>query len=89
MNPDSTTRILWDLGSLVMVLYDMVMIPMQAAEKPWMDLMGSCEAYSMPESLFLDFMASRIKGLRIGFGEHIGKKVEEGAGMMHSLTLLI
>lgn len=30
LNPDSNTRISWDLGSLIMVLYDMVMIPMQA-----------------------------------------------------------
>lgn len=42
LNPDSNTRIGWDLGSLIMVLYDMVMIPMQA--------------YTLPENLFLDFM---------------------------------
>jgi len=42
LNPDSNTRIAWDLGSLIMVLYDMVMIPMQA--------------YTLPENLFLDFM---------------------------------
>eukprot|EP00435_Cladocopium_sp_Y103_P008042 s1281_g2.t1 len=42
LNPDSNTRIAWDLGSLIMVLYDMVMIPMQA--------------YDMPENAFLDFM---------------------------------
>lgn len=42
LNPDSNTRISWDLGSLIMVLYDMVMIPMQA--------------YDMPENAFLDFM---------------------------------
>lgn len=30
-NPDSNIRISWDLGSLIMVLYDMVMIPMQLA----------------------------------------------------------
>ena len=42
LNPDSNIRISWDLGSLVMVLYDMVMIPMQA--------------YTLPESVFLDFM---------------------------------
>ncbi|CAK8990021.1 unnamed protein product [Durusdinium trenchii] len=42
LNPDSNARISWDLGSLVMVLYDMVMIPMQA--------------YTLPENIFLDFM---------------------------------
>lgn len=42
LNPDSNIRISWDLGSLVMVLYDMVMIPMQA--------------YTLPENVFLDFM---------------------------------
>ncbi|CAK8992558.1 unnamed protein product [Durusdinium trenchii] len=55
LNPDGTPgrcwgvvgvlgkiRIGWDLGSLIMVLYDMVMIPMQA--------------YALPENLFLDFM---------------------------------
>ena len=42
LNPDSNIRISWDLGSLVMVLYDMVMIPMQA--------------YTLPDNIFLDFM---------------------------------
>ena len=42
LNPDSSIRVAWDLGSLVMVLYDMVMIPMQA--------------YSLPENAFLTMM---------------------------------
>jgi len=42
LNPDGKIRVSWDLGSLIMVLYDMVMIPMQA--------------YTLPENLFLDFM---------------------------------
>lgn len=42
LNPDGKIRASWDLGSLIMVLYDLVMIPMQA--------------YTLPENLFLDFM---------------------------------
>jgi len=34
LNPDSTLRISWDLSSLFMVVYDMIMIPMAAFELP-------------------------------------------------------
>lgn len=34
LNPDSNVRIAWDMGSLFMVVYDMIMIPMQFFEMP-------------------------------------------------------
>lgn len=42
LNPDSNARILWDIGSLFMVLYDMIMIPMFV--------------FSLPENIFLELM---------------------------------
>eukprot|EP00931_Biecheleriopsis_adriatica_P025228 TRINITY_DN15543_c0_g1_i1.p1 TRINITY_DN15543_c0_g1~~TRINITY_DN15543_c0_g1_i1.p1 ORF type:complete len:805 (-),score=156.66 TRINITY_DN15543_c0_g1_i1:74-2488(-) len=42
LNPDSHVRVSWDLLSLFMVVYDMVMIPM--------------EAFEMPKNMFLVFM---------------------------------
>eukprot|EP00927_Polykrikos_kofoidii_P002150 TRINITY_DN10839_c0_g1_i1.p1 TRINITY_DN10839_c0_g1~~TRINITY_DN10839_c0_g1_i1.p1 ORF type:complete len:807 (+),score=146.55 TRINITY_DN10839_c0_g1_i1:195-2615(+) len=42
IHPQSSGRVFWDITSLVMVVYDMVMIPMIA--------------FSLPESLFLGFM---------------------------------
>jgi hypothetical protein len=42
INPDSNIRICWDLGSLFMVVYDMIMIPMAV--------------FSMPEHGFLTLM---------------------------------
>jgi len=42
INPDSNTRIAWDLVSLFMVIYDMIMIPMSV--------------FSLPDHLFLQVM---------------------------------
>lgn len=42
INPDSNTRIIWDLLSLVMVVYDMIMVPLFV--------------FNLPENTFLSFM---------------------------------